>query len=329
MISIYRELTTWLYQHSTAIESRRQFSDTSTIENYAVLEDKAILIITNNYSAEVYGLKSLHKEPLFRLHLRQPTSAFAFDEKSFILITNDGSVRLVTQETTGKSNKFTQTLQKQLEVKCLRLFCSMITIESEPSLVILNDDQQSLTIWTPKNVKSLNINLEKSPSSTVRLLQMTSDPFTDNILFYFENQSLTLYKSASSSQTSYDHVNLYSLKKNSLITVDNKEYQLNLHKIDSSDKYRSIHLKTECLQLCLNESGDYAFVLVKPRVLFMYRMADSKQIGKLFLYDNVTTMIANNDFIVLGMNDRRLLTLMIADPDDPNLKSKIDALPSR
>jgi len=329
MISIYRELTTWLYQHSTAIESRRQFSDTSTIENYAVLEDKAILIITNNYSAEVYGLKSLHKEPLFRLHLRQPTSAFAFDEKSFILITNDGSVRLVTQETTGKSNKFTQTLQKQLEVKCLRLFCSMITIESEPSLVVLNDDQQSLTIWTPKNVKSLNINLEKSPSSTVRLLQMTSDPFTDNILFYFENQSLTLYKSASSSQTSYDQVNLYSLKKNVLAMITNDHRKLILQNIKSMHTNDPIELPNDCELLCLNESGAYVFTLVKPHSLYMHRVKDGKQIGKLFVYDYVTTMIADNDFIVLGMNDRRLLTLMIADPEDPDLKSKIKALPSR
>ncbi|CAF3525513.1 unnamed protein product [Adineta steineri] len=40
-------------------------------------------------------------------------------------------------------------------------------------------------------------------------------------------------------------------------------------------------------------------------------------------------MTACNDFIILAMNDRRLLTLMIADPDDTMLQSKIQALPSR
>jgi hypothetical protein len=40
-------------------------------------------------------------------------------------------------------------------------------------------------------------------------------------------------------------------------------------------------------------------------------------------------MIASNDFIILGINNRRLLTLMIADPDDSTLQSKIQALPSR
>ncbi|CAF0737665.1 unnamed protein product [Adineta steineri] len=40
-------------------------------------------------------------------------------------------------------------------------------------------------------------------------------------------------------------------------------------------------------------------------------------------------MIDDNDFLVLAMNDRRLLTLMIADPDDSTVQAKIQALPSR
>ncbi|CAF3919777.1 unnamed protein product, partial [Rotaria sordida] len=53
------------------------------------------------------------------------------------------------------------------------------------------------------------------------------------------------------------------------------------------------------------------------------------QLGRLFVYDFVTRMIVSYDFIVLAMNDRRLLTLMIADPDDSTLQTKIQALPSR
>ena len=40
-------------------------------------------------------------------------------------------------------------------------------------------------------------------------------------------------------------------------------------------------------------------------------------------------MVADNDFIVLAMNDRRLLTLMIADPNNLTVQAKIQALPSR
>jgi hypothetical protein len=61
----------------------------------------------------------------------------------------------------------------------------------------------------------------------------------------------------------------------------------------------------------------------------MYRVKDRRQLGRLYAYDSVAKMIASKDFVILGMNDRRLLTLMIADPDDPELQSKIQALPSR
>lgn len=297
------------------------------------MNEKAVLLITNTYSIEVYALRSLQKQPLFRLHLRQPTRVFTFDQNTFILVTNDGSARLITQQITGKTVKFNQTLQQQINIQCLRLWCSIVTVESKSSLVVLDDDQRSLVIWTPDNLHTLDINL--TSSSPIRLLQMISDPCSSNLLFYFENRLLTLCQlqilsgNLSFQLTSYESVDRCSLRKNSLVTVNNDEYQLNFYQIDSSNNHGPIELADECLELCLNECGDYTFVLIKPRVLLMYRMKDGRQIGKLFLYDHVTAMVANEDFVVLGMNDRRLLTLMIADPDDSNLQSKIRALPSR
>ncbi|CAF4894839.1 unnamed protein product, partial [Rotaria sp. Silwood2] len=61
----------------------------------------------------------------------------------------------------------------------------------------------------------------------------------------------------------------------------------------------------------------------------MYRIDDRQQLAKLFVYDFVSFIIADNEFLVLAMNDRRLLTLMIADPNDPTLQARIQALPSR
>ncbi|CAF5010040.1 unnamed protein product, partial [Rotaria magnacalcarata] len=39
-------------------------------------------------------------------------------------------------------------------------------------------------------------------------------------------------------------------------------------------------------------------------------------------------MTADNEFLVLTLNDRRLLTLMIADPNDPTVQTRIQSLPS-
>jgi hypothetical protein len=321
-----------LYQHSTFIESKRYFSHSTTIEHYAVLADSVVLVITNTFWAEIYGLKSLDKEPLFRLHLRYPTCVFLFDENTFILITNDGSIRYLTQQPTKTSIKFTQTSNQQLKIKCSRLLCSLLTLQSKPSLIILDDDQNSLAICTVNEILTMDINLTQS--SPIRLLHLTSDKTEENLLFYFEDKSLLTCRIRLSNPNSYHlesfgTADIYCLKKNCLATVINGENRLNLHDINSNVCYEAIELENECEQLCVNESGEYAFALVKPRILCMYRLKDHQRIGRLFVYDYVTTMIASNDFIILALNDRRLLTLMIADPDDPTLQSKIQALPSR
>lgn len=329
-----RELTSWLYQHSTAIESRRVFPNTIKIDDYAVLSNTAVLIITNTYWAEIYALKHLNKEPLFRLHLRYPTRVFIIDENTFILLTNDGSIRYITQQINKNNIKFNQTSNKQLNIKCTRLFSSILTLNSKPSLIVLADDEHSLAICTSNEIINMNIDFSKYSSSP--LLRMTSEKSEEILLFYFKDKSLISCRIQLSSNnkssyeiTPFDTADIYCLKNNCLVTVINGENQLNLHNIQSCVCHEPIHLENECEQVCLNGSGDYAFALVKPRILYMYRVQDRRQLARLFVSDFVTTMIASNDFIILAMNDRRLLTLMIADPDDPTLQSKIEALPSR
>jgi hypothetical protein len=330
----FRELTSWLYQHSTSIESRRLFPNSTKIDAYAVLSDTAVLVITNTYWAEVYALQSLNKEPLFRLHLRYPTSVFSFDENTFILITNDGSIRCISQQITKNNVKFNQTSNKQLNITCSRLFTTLLTLNSKQTLIVLDDDQHSLAIYTSNDIIYMNIDLSQYSSST-RLLRMTSEKTEEVILFYFENKSLISCRIQLSTNrnsyalTPFDTADMYCLKHNCLATTIHGDNLLNFHNIRSCVCHEPIQLENKCEQLCLNESGEYVFALVKPRILCTYRVKDRRPLGRLFVYDFVTRMIASKDFIVLAMNDRRLLTLLIADPDDPTLQSKIQALPSR
>ena len=179
------------------------------------------------------------------------------------------------------------------------------------------------------------MDIDLSKYSSTPLSQMTSEKDAEVLLFYFQNKSLLSCRIRLTTNqntyelTPFDTADMYCLKNNCLATTINGENQLNFHNIHSCVCHEAIQLENECEQLCLNESGEYIFALVKPRILCMYRVKDRRQLGRLFVYDFVTQMVANNDFIVLGMNDRRLLTLMIAEPDDTNLQSKIQSLPSR
>lgn len=230
------------------------------------------------------------------------------------------------------SLKYEQSSNKQLDIKCCRLLCSMLTLNSKTSLVVLADDERSLAIWTLNDTIYLNIDL--SQYSSTHLIRMTGEIKQNVLLLYFQDKSLCscqiqLSNKISCNLTPFDTADIYALKNNCLATAINGQNQLNLQNIDLCICHEPIQLENECEQLCLNESGDYVFALVKPRVLCMYRVIDRRRLARLFVYDFVTTMTANNDFIILAINDRRLLTLMIADPDDPKLQSKLQALPSR
>ncbi|CAF4345321.1 unnamed protein product, partial [Adineta steineri] len=183
-----QELTTWLYQHQTTVESTQVFSNSIKIDYYAVLPDTAVLIITNTYWAEIYSMKSLNKQTLFRLHLRHPTRVFVIDEEVFILLTNDGSIRFITRQINKNNVKFNQTSNKQLNIQCKYLFSSIITLNSKQSLIVLADDGHSLAICTLNDIIYMNIDFTRHSSS--RLLHFTSDESQGFLLFYFEDKSL-------------------------------------------------------------------------------------------------------------------------------------------
>ncbi|CAF4198800.1 unnamed protein product, partial [Rotaria sordida] len=245
-----QELTSWLYQHSTFIESKRLFTDSTKIDDYAVLSDTAVLVITNTYWAEIYALKSLNQEPLFRLHLHYPTRVFFIDENTFILITNDGSIRCITQQINKNNIKFNQTSNKQLNFKCSRLFTSILTLDFIPSLIILADDEYLLGIYRSNDIIYMNIDL--SQYSSTRLLRITSEKSEEILLFYFENKSLISCRiQLSTNKNSYhlipfDTADIYCLKNNCLATVINDKNRLNLYNIHSCVCHESIQLENKC-----------------------------------------------------------------------------------
>ena len=333
LFSSCRELSVWTYQHSTSIDSKRSISSSSMmITDFTALSAKAVAVITATHFLEIYPTNSLHAEALFRLSLRQPGRLLSFDDRSLIVLTIDGLIRCIVEQTEGRRLKFSQASSIQLEVKCSNLFASVLTLNSKRAVVVFADDTKSLVIWTVGNVTPMNIDLSKH--NTTRMIRLISEKEHGTLLMHFENKFLIscqikLSPSNSFELTPYDKADLYDLKNNCLTLVSNGEKQLNIHKMDESVCHESIPLEDECEQLCFNQSATYVFTLVKPRILLMHRVNDRRQLARLFVYDFVTAMVASNDFIVLAMNDRRLLTLMIADPDDPQLKSKIEALPSR
>ncbi|CAF4640102.1 unnamed protein product [Rotaria socialis] len=338
-----RELTTWSYQHATSIESTRLFLDDITVNEFAVVSSTLdceiifVLILTNNHWIEIYSAKSLKREPLFSLDLRSPSWVHSTPSGSFYVLTNKGSIYCIAQQVTSDTEIiFNQTANTQLNIQCSMMRSSVLTLSGLECLIVLADNGQSMAIWTLERIVYIDIDVSPYVSSA-QLKSVLSEQRENVLLLYFNNQTLISVEVNLDISNHKGHVQLspfgeidkFCLKKHSLAVYNKGKTQLNLHNLCTHTSYDPIQLDNQCQELCLNESGTYVFALVKPRVLFMYRIEDRRQLAKLFVYDFVSFMIADNDFLVLAMNDRRLLTLMIADPDDPTLQARIAALPSR
>ena len=338
------ELASWTYQHSTSIDSTRSFSGNITVNEFAlvssILQEKMVfvMILTNNHWIEVYSTKTLHQEPHFTLHLRAPARIHPTSHRNFYILTNKGCVSSIMQQITDEQQiKFNQTDEIQLKIQCSKMFSSVLSLHGLESLVVLADNGSSMAIWNMEHVIYIDVNVS-SYGSLSQLKSMISEPTEKYLLLHFNHKTLLSgevnidqqHSKGSVQFTSFDQVDKYCSKKQSLaIYRNNGRMQLNLHDTHASTSLEPIQLESECQELCFNESATYVFVLLKSRVLFMYRMKDHRQLAKLYTSDLVTFITADNDFVVLAMNDRRLLTLMIADPDDPTLSARIQALPSR
>ncbi|CAF2768723.1 unnamed protein product [Rotaria sp. Silwood2] len=338
-----RELTSWSYQHSASIESTRFFLDDITINEFAIASNNLhsesifVLILTNNHWIEIYSARSLNNEALFSLQLRSPARVHSTPSGSFYILTCNGIAYSITQQVNSdKEIQFNQTANTQLKIQCSMMFSSVLTLNGLECLVVFADNAQLMAIWTIERIIYINIDVSPYISSS-SLKSITGERTQNLLLLYFNNKALISCQvnfdksndKGSLQLTPFDQADKFHLKSYCLAAYNNGKTQINLHNIRSCTCYEPIQLDNECLHLCLNESANYVFVLVKPRVLFMYRIDDRQQLAKLFVYDFVSFIIADNEFLVLAMNDRRLLTLMIADPNDPTLQARIQALPSR
>ncbi|CAF1363565.1 unnamed protein product [Rotaria sp. Silwood1] len=337
------ELTSWSYQYAPSIHSTRSFLDDVTINEFAIASNNLnsemifVLILTTNHWIEIYSAKSLNDDALYSLHLRSPARVHSTINGNFYVLTCNGIVYSIAQQIASNNEfNFNQKTNSQLKIPCSMMLSSVLTLNGLESLIVFADNGQSMAICTMKRVIYIDVDVSSYISSS-SLKSITSEKTQNLLLLYFNNKTLISCQvkldesneKGSLQFTPFDQADKFCLQNNCLATYNNGKTQLNLHDIRSSTCYEPIQLDSECQYLCFNESATYVFALVKPRVLFMYRMTDHRQMAKLFVYDFVSSMVADNDFLVLAMNDRRLLTLMIADPDDPTLQARIHALPSR
>ena len=328
-------MLTWTYQHSTSIQCRRHYRDTVTISEFAIASSKVdptmifVLILTNNYYIEIYSGTSLNKEPIFTVDLRSAAKIHATQDGTFLLVTNKGVLQCIAQQTQHSDQvEFHQTVTTQLKIATSSMFSTLVTLNDLEHLVVLADNGQSMALWNGEQMIYVDM-----PVSSLSIKSIDGYSTNDHIFLHLTDQTLLSCRIDLNppmiQMDSCGRIDKFACRNDCVAMVNDEKKQLDLRKIPSHSSCQQIQLDHQCEHLCLNESATHVFTIIKPRMLWMYRVSDGRPLAKLFLFDFVLSMTADKYFLVLAMNDRRLLTLMIADPNDLSISKQIRALPSR
>ena len=116
---------------------------------------------------------------------------------------------------------------------------------------------------------------------------------------------------------------------------DKAQKELQIHKIEdiinskSFDKPILKH-KSELLEhFSLTPDGNYVAYYEYPKFLSLVRLSDSKRIAYMPLYSAINGVISTKEFLCLAMRDRRVFSLLLVDPLEPEHAKRIKKLPSR
>ncbi|UJR18077.1 hypothetical protein I4U23_004977 [Adineta vaga] len=335
-----RELTTWSYQHSSSIESTHLFDKNIIIEQFVILSNKNnsdlpfVLILTNHHWIQIYSSHLLNQKPIFQFNLHTSSQIHSTTNGNIYILTNNSFIYSFGQKVlSNNSIEFYQINKIRLEFSCSMMFSTICRINENESLVILSDDMKSLIIYTIEKTISMNIDLSSYISSSIQLKSITSEQEGNYLFLYLNDKTLLLceinIQKNALQLKSFDKIDRFVFKNTFLALYFNDKLQIHFYENYSNNSFQTIQLDDQCEHLYCNQTSKYLFVIIKPRILFMYRIKDNRQMAKLFVYDFVSFMNVDEDFVLLAMNDRRLLTLMIADPDDLTLQNRIEQLPSR
>ncbi|CAF4296822.1 unnamed protein product, partial [Adineta steineri] len=194
-----RELVIWTYQHSTSIDSIRLYSDPLMVNEFATISNKFnsnmifILIILNNHRIEIYSCELLHHEPVFILQLHSPCKVHSTTYGDFLLLTNTGSLCSIVQQTNSHDNiEFKQKNNVQLNIQCSMMFSTIVNLNSNESLVVFDDNLQSIAIWT-RTYLLIYIDITHSEHLlSLNLKNYSNEQTQDSILLHFNDKSLVV-----------------------------------------------------------------------------------------------------------------------------------------
>ena len=118
------------------------------------------------------------------------------------------------------------------------------------------------------------------------------------------------------------------LFKNILFFDSNNEikvYNLN----NNSIVFNNSFIKNKLQFACISDDCEYLATFEESRLLSLFRLSNSKRIAQVPIYSEINSILMSDHYLVMCMQDKRILSYLIVDPDKPEHSNRMNELDSR
>ena len=222
---------------------------------------------------------------------------------------------------------------------------------------LFSDKNNYLIFSTQNSIKYINIfnqdiiceyqfNLSTS-SQDQRSLDIKTIPSSDDTIILYKNFKFIYvrfdndYQTVNSTEKTYDDSLIDEYKINgSLLSVllettkETNQFLINKLSIENGiiEMKEIFKEKLELNSLkffCLTENLNYLILYKTNRVLNLYRIKDNSCIATVPMFSEILVMLATSQFIVMAINEKRIVSYLITDPTSSDYSYKIQSLESR
>ncbi|CAF0780930.1 unnamed protein product [Didymodactylos carnosus] len=292
---------------------------------YSTIVLSYLLVLDSNNNVYIYSIETGVKQCLFKTIFDSSVYIHSFEESFYILDSCHSTLSKIVITADGNPTLIYLT-ELKFEYK------TMISTVTQSKLAILADNYSSLALYDMVTQTLEYISTADHLLYDIRKIYGMTNNAT--IILHDNTNHFRIWNTETNVQPhiKLGYADIYDLKTDRFVkykrnTTNGIHHQLVTY--DLNRKLRGqITIKSKCDKLCLNESGTYLFVIDKDtRQLYMFRIEDGKQIGKLFI-ENIREIRATNDYLIISKSNTLLVT-MIADPKLENIHKIIQTLPSR
>jgi hypothetical protein len=80
---------------------------------------------------------------------------------------------------------------------------------------------------------------------------------------------------------------------------------------------------------CISDDCEYLATFEESRILSVFRLSNSKRIAHVPIYNEINSILMSDHFVVMCMQDKRILSYLLVDPLKPEHSNRISQLDSR